>query len=104
MVELITAVVLLSTGADISQSERAFEALGFETEPVIGGSLLISGSVALFEEKFGVTVLSDDRGQHLEGDQESTRVFARETFPQEIRGLTDAIEFEAPQDFGPSDY
>ncbi len=73
MAEFVTAVVLLSNGADISQSERAFEALGFETESVIGGSLLISGSVALFEEKFGVAIRNGTNGQHIEGDQEATR-------------------------------
>ncbi|MGJ8618343.1 MAG: hypothetical protein ACSHWS_15990 [Sulfitobacter sp.] len=104
MAELVTAVVLLNNGVDVSKSERAFEALGFEAEPVIGGSLLISGSVELFENKFGVTIRNEATGHFVEGSQDVSRAFAKESFPEGVRDLVNAIEFEAPPDFGPSDF
>jgi hypothetical protein len=104
MADKISAVVLLRDESEASAAERDFTALGFETHVIVGGSLTIMGEASLFEERFGVTLESDDTGVHAMDGDVPTRALGTGSLPTVMQPYVSAIEFEAPPDFGPSDF
>jgi len=104
MAGIITAIVLLTAKADQQQAKTVFESLGFKTEAVVGGSLLISGEASLFQKTFAAEILQRENGQFVRAGEVVSRALPREKFPEDVRRIAQAIEFEAPLDFGPSEF
>jgi hypothetical protein len=100
---IVSAVVLLVQG-DPTHSARRFEELGFEARVVRPRGLTISGEESLFSGTFGVTLRVGDDGVWVVTDGKSSRNVPKGKLPATLKVQVEAIEFEAPPDFGPSKF
>ncbi len=102
----VTAVVVLHSDDVAVDALEAFAALGFQTTVVAGGqSILISGDRRLFASVFGVQVDDAESGgfEALAAGRRSRRL-PLDRLPSPVKARVAAIEFEAPIEFGPTDY
>lgn len=104
MAEIVTAVVLLNAGTDIRSAESVFQSHGFETQVVVGGGLLISARPELFQQEFATEVHQRDDGVFFGTEQVESRAISQDNLPPDVRAVAQAIEFEAPPDFGPGNF
>lgn len=104
MAELITAVVLLTGGTEISDAQAAFERRGFQTEAVVGGSLLITAKPDVFQSVFSAEILQGEAGQFVRDGDSISRGMPKAKMPAELQNMVEAVEFEEPSDFGPSNF
>ena len=104
LANIISAVVLLSCEDTAKLVERGFSALGFDTQIIVGGSLVISGKRSLFEKQFAVELFFDDTGAYAMDGAIQTRALSSDPLPDSIKHYVSAIEFQAPPDFGPTDF
>jgi hypothetical protein len=100
---IISAVVLLGSG-DPAAALGGFRALGFEAQTVSAHGLVITGDADLFAERFHVTLQSGAQGVWVAGPSAPTRTLPTAELPAALRSQVKAVEFEAPLDFGPTDY
>ena len=85
---------------------RYFSLAGFEVGPTVGISFAMSGSVALFEELFGVTLsVGEQAGVGVvRGDGSVGYELPLDCLAATIRPLIVAVAFEQPTDFGPGGF
>jgi hypothetical protein len=104
MAEIVTAVVLLNAGTDIRDAETVFQNHGFETEVVVGGSLLISAKPERFQKEFSTEVHQRDDGAFFGTEEVASRSLSLANLPEDVRAVANAIEFQEPPDFGPGNF
>jgi hypothetical protein len=100
---IVSAVVLLAQGNPDSCARR-FDELGFRAEVVSPNGLTISGEEQLFTRTFGVKLSLGDDGVWVVTDGKRSRTVPKAKLPATLRVQVEAIEFEAPPDFGPSKF
>lgn len=101
MMSVISAVVLLGSG-DPSAAASGFRSLGFEAQIVSPRGLVILGEATLFEERFRVELRRNETGIWVLDESRAPRRALPETaLPVSLQAQVQAIEFEAPLDFGP---
>lgn len=104
---LVTAAVLL-TGSDVTDDAmRAFAEMGFRPQVVAEATLLVSGTEALFEERFGTEILVAPSGVVAFPDNdgsESTRDLPLDGLDPTFRKMIRSAGFEARIDFGPASF
>jgi hypothetical protein len=104
MAEIVTAVVLLNAGTDIRNAVTVFQSHGFETEVVVGGSLLISAKPEHFQQQFSTEVHQRDDGAYFGPSQTESRALSVGNLPPDVRAVAKAIEFQEPPEFGPGNF
>ena len=100
---IVSAVVLLAQG-DPAVVAKDLAALGFATTPVAPRGVVITGDERLFEDRFDVTLEVDETGVWAVIDGERSRALPETELPADLQAQIEAIEFESPPTFGPSDY
>ena len=92
---MLTAVVLLNCGVALETAVAQFEQMGFQTEKMVGGSLTITGTEDMFETGFGTPMAAFEKGGET---------LPLNDLPADLRSLVDAVEFQQPPEFGPSNF
>ena len=100
---MVSAVVLLSQG-EPTTAARQFDALGFQTQVVSPKGLTITGGKSLFSKNFGVVLSVGEDGVWVVKESQRSRSVPKAKLPAALREQVQAIEFEAPLDFGPSKF
>ena len=90
--------------AEVGRVLQAFEALGFQTGPVVGHSFSIEGNVTLFTSVFGVHLKAlRDGAVAIDGAPEGTPngELPRSALPPSLMSLVTHVLFTEPPTFGP---
>ena len=103
MMGIVSAVVLLAQG-DPAAVARDFAALGFEAQPAGPRGVVITGDERLFTDRFDVSLDVGETGVWVVAGGQRSRTLPQTELPAALRAQIQAIEFEGPPTFGPSDY
>lgn len=106
----VAAQVLLAQAAEaaeVQRAVRAFNALGFECGPVVGGSFSVAADAFVFDTVFGVRLQAG-----ASGGVQVKNVLGRSmggqlpvsALPGSLRPLVSAVLFTEPPEFGPASY
>lgn len=102
--ELCAAQVLLAGAADqVAAAVSAFEALGFRTGPVVGGSFSIEAPTDKFEVAFGVQLQhrADGGMRILNTAGSPLQTLPLQRLPALLQPLLQYVVFSEPPAFGP---
>ena len=101
---MISAAVILKDGTDTQGLKAGLEQLGFEVHVISDGVLLLTADVSVFEKGFGTSVTVNDAGPRVFSGGKETRQLPPAALPATLREQIVEIEFEAPPDFGPTNF
>ncbi len=101
---MISAIVLLSSGAKTEMAKHEFSALGFGVALIAEGTLMITGDQKFFADFFKSKIDVNEGGAKILSDDGPTRTLPVKALPDSMQTYVTAIEFEAPIEFGPVDF
>jgi hypothetical protein len=103
--EILIAILVLYDAEATERTTQYFSAQGFNVEISAPKTLTLDGSPEVFEKLFEVVVgHSDELGAFVTLEGETSHDFPLTTLPEDIRVAIQAIGFEEPIGFGPTDY
>ncbi len=101
---VLSAAVILNESGDTRGASIGFTRLGFEVQVISEGVLLLTAEASVFEKGFGTGITVDEAGPRVLSGGKETRQLPPDALPETLRHQVAEIEFEAPPDFGPTDF
>ena len=104
ILNVLTAVVLVTDPSAVEMTLNGFAALGFEATADAPEALTITGEADLFTNVFNAGLVLDGDAPRVMGVDGSSYVLPADALSGDLGANVRAVEFEAPPDFGPTDY
>lgn len=101
VMSIVSAAILLSSGADGDAVAARFAALGLKTQRIGDTTILLTGPLKTFQSALATPMSMSDAGVSV-GDGGATVPLSR--LPDDLRQGVAEIAFETPPDFGPENF